>query len=155
MSTDDFFRTRLETIIDMRHPLAVVDMCMPWKEIEEALAPVWVHKDCAGRSVEGADLLGPTLAVAGTGVSNGGQTRLSIQLMVSLLYLKPAYNESDESVVERWSESVVWVRRETGEEQVVQVHCNEGVAIRIGPEPCGHVREGSAKRQQGYVQASH
>jgi IS5 family transposase len=31
--------------------------------------------------------------------------------MVSLLYLKHAFNESDESVVERWSENVVWVRR--------------------------------------------
>ena len=28
--------------------------------------------------------------------------------MVSLLYLKHAFNESDESVVERWSENVVW-----------------------------------------------
>ena len=28
--------------------------------------------------------------------------------MVSLLYLKHAFNESDESLVERWSENVVW-----------------------------------------------
>jgi hypothetical protein len=28
------------------------------------------------------------------------------------------------------------VRRETGKEQVVQVHYDEGVAIHIGPEPC-------------------
>ncbi|MFG6417389.1 transposase, partial [Roseateles sp. DC23W] len=34
--------------------------------------------------------------------------RLPIRLMVSLLYLKHAFNESDESVVERWSENVVW-----------------------------------------------
>jgi len=28
--------------------------------------------------------------------------------MVSLLYLKHAYNESDEGTVERWGESPVW-----------------------------------------------
>ena len=33
------------------------------------------------------------------------------------------------------------VRRETGKEQVVQVHHDEGVAIHIGPEPCVGVRK--------------
>ena len=42
MSTDDFFRARLETMIDMRHSLAVLATRMPWKEIEAALAPVLV-----------------------------------------------------------------------------------------------------------------
>jgi IS5 family transposase len=120
MSTDDFFRARLETMIDMRHPLAVLATRMPWKEIEAALAPVLAHKDCAGRGIEDVVLFGPTLAVAGAGVSNAGRPRLPIRLMVSLLYLKHAYNESDESVVERWAENVYWVRRETGEEQVVR-----------------------------------
>ena len=46
--------------------------------------------------------------MAGAGVSHAGRPRLPIRLMVSLLYLKHAYNESDESVVERWSENVVW-----------------------------------------------
>ena len=35
------------------------------------------------------------------------------------------------------------VRQETGKEYVVKVHCNEGVAIRIGPEPCAGVCEAS------------
>jgi IS5 family transposase len=48
MSTDDFFRARLETMIDMRHPLAVLATRMPWQEIEAALAPVLAHKDRAG-----------------------------------------------------------------------------------------------------------
>ena len=34
------------------------------------------------------------------------------------------------------------VRQETGKEYVVKVHCNEGVAIRIGPKPCAGTREG-------------
>jgi len=44
-------------------------------------------------------------------VSAAGRPRLPIRLMASLLYLKHAFNLSDEAVVERWSENVVWVRR--------------------------------------------
>ena len=41
------------------------------------------------------------------------------------------------------------VRRETGKEQVVQVHYDEGVAIRIGPEPCAGNREGVGEASAG------
>lgn len=133
----------------MRHPLPVLATRMPWKDIKTALEPLLAHKDRAGRGIEGADLFGPTLAVTGAGVSNAGRPRLPIRLMVSLLYLKHAFNESDESVFERWSETVVWVRLETGEKQVVQVHCNERVAIRIAAEPCGHDRDGMAEAPGG------
>ena len=108
MATDDFFRARLDGMVDTRHPLAVLARKMPWTEIETALAPAFAHKDRKGRAVEGADMFGPTLAVAGVGVSPAGRPRLPIRLMVSLLYLKHAFNQSDESVVERWSENVVW-----------------------------------------------
>ena len=95
-------------MVDPRHPLAVLARKMPWTEIEAALAPAFAHKDRKGRSVEGADMFGPTLSVSGAGVSAAGRPRLPIRLMVSLLYLKHAFNQSDESVVERWSENVVW-----------------------------------------------
>ena len=101
MSTDDFFRARLDQMIDLRHPLAVLASRMPWADIEAALAPVFAHRDRKGRMVEGADLFGPTLAAAGGGVSNAGRPRLPIRLMVALLCLNRAYNESDESLVER------------------------------------------------------
>jgi IS5 family transposase len=39
------------------------------------------------------------MALAGAGISNAGRPRLPIRLMVALLYLKHAYNESDESLV--------------------------------------------------------
>lgn len=32
--TDDFFRNRLDQMIDLRHPLAVLASRMPWQEIE-------------------------------------------------------------------------------------------------------------------------
>jgi hypothetical protein len=41
------------------------------------------------------------------------------------------------------------VRRETGKEQVVQVHYDEGIAIHIGPEPCVGVREDADEASAG------
>lgn len=108
MATDDFFRARLDTMIDLRHPLAVLAQRMPWAQIEAALAPALAHRDRKGRSVDGADLFGTTTQLVGAGVSNAGRPRLPIRLMVSLLYLKHAFNLSDEELVERWAENVQW-----------------------------------------------
>jgi transposase, IS5 family len=106
--TDDFFRARLEQMIDLKHPLAVLGNRIPWGQIEVALAPAFVRKDREGKAIAGDDLFGTTLEIAGGGKSNAGRPRLSIRLMASLLYLKHAYNLSDEDVVERWAENVVW-----------------------------------------------
>ena len=61
-----------------------------------------------GQVVEEEGLLGPRLQVVGAGVSATGRPRLPIRLMASLLYLKHAFNLSDEDVVERWLVNVVW-----------------------------------------------
>jgi IS5 family transposase len=37
--TDDFFRARLDQMIDLRHPLAVLARRMPWGQLAAALAP--------------------------------------------------------------------------------------------------------------------
>jgi IS5 family transposase len=108
MATDDFFRARLDTMIDMRHPLVVLATRMPWADIEAALAPLLAHKDRSGRVVPDADLFGPTAQLAGAGLSNAGRPRLPLRLMVALLYLKHAFNLSDEELCDRWSENVVW-----------------------------------------------
>jgi transposase, IS5 family len=108
MATDDFFRARLDSMIDMRHPLAVLATRMPWTEIEAALAPLLAHKDRSGRIVEDADLFGATAQLAGAGLSSAGRPRLPLRLMIALLYLKHAFNLSDEELCERWSENVVW-----------------------------------------------
>ena len=108
MATDDFFRARLDSMIDMRHPLVVLATRMPWVTIEASLAPALAHKDRDGRLVQDADLFGPTAQLAGAGLSNAGRPRLPIRLMVALLYLKHAFNLSDEELCERWSENVVW-----------------------------------------------
>ena len=106
--TDDFFRARLDQMIDLKHPLAVLAERMPWAQIESALAPAFSRKSRDGTLIEGSDLFGATLEVAGGGVSAAGRRRLSIRLMASLLYLKHAHNLSDEELVERWAENVVW-----------------------------------------------
>ncbi|MGH9887132.1 MAG: IS5 family transposase, partial [bacterium] len=106
--TDDFFRARIEQMIDLRHPLAVLATRMPWSQIEATLAPIFERKARAGQTVVGEDMFGPTAAVAGGGVSAAGRPRLSIRLMVSLLYLKHAFDLSDEALVDRWSENVLW-----------------------------------------------
>ena len=108
MATDDFFRARLDGMVDPRHPLVVLATRLPWAQIEASLAPLFAHKDRAGRLSPDADLFGPTLVLAGAGVSNAGRPRLPIRLMVALLYLKHSFNLSDEELVERWSENVVW-----------------------------------------------
>lgn len=106
--TEDFFRARLEQMIDLKHPLAVLAKRLPWAQIEAALAPAFARKKRDGKVIEGSDLFGTTAQIAGGGVSAAGRPRLSIRLMASLLYLKHAFNLSDEEVVERWAENVVW-----------------------------------------------
>jgi IS5 family transposase len=106
MNTTDFFRARLDQMIDLRHPLAVLARRVPWDRIEEQLSLFFAHKNRPGISKEVSSLFGPSVQIAGSGVSNAGRPRFSIRLMVALLYLKHAYNESDESLVERWSQDV-------------------------------------------------
>ncbi|WP_198385717.1 transposase, partial [Burkholderia ubonensis] len=38
--TDDFFRSRLDSMIDLRHPLAVLATRMPWAQLEATMAPL-------------------------------------------------------------------------------------------------------------------
>jgi IS5 family transposase len=54
------------------------------------------------------DLFGPSTQLVGAGVSKAGRPRLPMRLMISLLYLKHGFNESDEGLVERWSETPLW-----------------------------------------------
>ena len=106
--TADFFRSRLDQMIDLRHPLSVLACRMPWQEVEASVAHLFAKKVRAGRQVEDIDLFGSTAAVVGAGVAKAGRPRLPLRLMISLLYLKHAFNESDEAVVERWSETPTW-----------------------------------------------
>ena len=107
--TVDFFRARLDAMIDLRHPLAVLATRLPWSQLEAELAPIWRRQSRDGVLPEGEDWFGSGGGVlVAAGVSYAGRARLPIRLMCSLLYLKHAFNLSDEQTCERWAENVVW-----------------------------------------------
>ena len=43
-ATEDFFRSRIDHMIDLRHPLAVLASRMPWQQIEASVAQVFSRK---------------------------------------------------------------------------------------------------------------
>ena len=47
-ATDDFFHSRIDHMIDLRHPLAVLSSRMPWQEIEARVSQVFSRKGRAG-----------------------------------------------------------------------------------------------------------
>lgn len=106
-ATDDFFRARIDHMIDLRHPLAVLASRMPWQEIEAGVAHLFSRKGRAGVAMPDLDLFGEQVQRA-AGASNAGRPRVPLRIMIALLYLKHAFNESDEGVVERWGETPTW-----------------------------------------------
>ena len=106
-ATDDFFRSRIDHMIDLRHPLAVLASRMPWQEIEARVAQVFSRKGRAGVAMPDLDLFGEQVQRVAV-PSNAGRPRVPLRVMIALLYLKHAFNESDEGVVERWGETPTW-----------------------------------------------
>ena len=110
--TLDFFRGRLDSMIDFQHPLAVLGTRLPWAQIEADLAPTWQRQSRDGVLQQSlmADLFDLTRGgiLIGGGVSAAGRPRLNVRLMVSLLYLKNAFNLGDQALCDRWAENVVW-----------------------------------------------
>jgi IS5 family transposase len=110
-STDNFFRSRLDHMIDLHHPLAVLANRMPWQEIEASLTHSFARQAKASKKIEdldNMDFFGATVSLSGGGVSNAGRPRLPLRLMASLLYLKHAFNESDQDICQRWGETPTW-----------------------------------------------
>jgi IS5 family transposase len=106
-ATDDFFRARIDHMIDLRHPLAVLSSRMPWQQIEASVSHLFMRKARVGVAMPDLDLFGEAPAVLGR-KSNAGRPRVPLRIMISLLYLKHAFNESDEGVVERWRDTPRW-----------------------------------------------
>jgi IS5 family transposase len=78
----DLFKAQFSQILNPDHPLIVLADKIDWSRFEVAFA------DCYS-----ADMGAPAKA---------------IRLMVGLHYLKHAFNESDESLLERWVENPYW-----------------------------------------------
>ena len=108
MQPVDFFRSRIDAMINLNDPLAVLATRLPWNQIETAIAAKFEHQNRVGQVLQSEDMFGTTQTVIGGGRSNAGRPKLPIRLMASLLYLKNSFNLSDEELVERWSENIVW-----------------------------------------------
>jgi IS5 family transposase len=78
----ELFQAELEQIIDMRHPLVRLGMCIDWARFAEVLGATY-H---------------PTQGAPG----------ISTRLMVALHYLKYQHDLSDEDVVAHWVENPYW-----------------------------------------------
>ena len=85
MATHDFFRSRLDQMINLRHPLAVLSTRLPWNSIEAAVAPKLARQVRPAKRISGEDLAGSYEGESGGGISPAGRPRLPIRLMVSLL----------------------------------------------------------------------
>ena len=108
--SEDFFRLRLEHMIDVRHPLAVLAQRMPWQQLEHAIAQRLARapRSQAVEALDDAvDLFGEQRARTRR-ASRAGRPRVPLRVMISLLYLKHAFNESDEGVVQRWRDTPRW-----------------------------------------------
>jgi transposase, IS5 family len=108
METLDFFRSRIDAMINLNDPLSVLAKRLPWGLIEATVAAKFERQNRAGQSLDGAAVFGPTAVVVGGGISAAGRPQLPIRLMASLVYLKNCFNLSDEDLCARWSENVLW-----------------------------------------------
>lgn len=106
-ATEDFFRARLDHMLDLRQPLPVLASRMPWQQIEASVAHVFSRKARNHIAMPDLDLFGETIAPVAS-KSNAGRPRVPLRIMIALLYLKHAFNESDEGVVARWAETPSW-----------------------------------------------
>jgi IS5 family transposase len=78
----DLFRSRLDQILDRKHPLFVLANQIDWSVFDTKFGRLYADK---------------------------GRPALPTRLMVGLHYLKHAFNESDESVVARLLENGYWM----------------------------------------------
>ena len=58
MATDDFFRARLDAMVELKHPLAVLSTRLPWPVLEAAVAPKLSRRALPAKQVRGKELLG-------------------------------------------------------------------------------------------------
>jgi IS5 family transposase len=79
---EDLYKAKLDYLIDLKHPIILLSEKINWKIFESEFEKYY-SKDY-------------------------GRPSKPIRLMVSLLILKQIFNESDETVVERWRENPYW-----------------------------------------------
>ena len=78
----DIFKIPLKQIINMNHELVCLSQKMDWDKLEEQLGVYYCHTN--------------------------GRMSIPIRKVAGVLILKRMFNESDESVLERWIENPYW-----------------------------------------------
>jgi transposase, IS5 family len=81
-SQEELFKSRLDQMLDWKHPLFRLANAIDWEYFEQEFGKFYVE--------------------------NVGRPGKPIRLLVGLHYLKNAYDESDESCVERFLENPYW-----------------------------------------------
>lgn len=102
------FRSRIDAMINLNEPLAVLATRLPRNQIEAAVSAKFEHQNRTGQILKGQEMFGTTETLTGAGRSNAGRAMLPIRMMASLRYLKHSFNLSDEELVVRWSENILW-----------------------------------------------
>ncbi|MCX8017280.1 MAG: hypothetical protein N2690_05195, partial [Rhodocyclaceae bacterium] len=74
---------------------------LPWQQIEASVSQLLSRKARCGVPIPDLDLFGEA-PVRVARVSNAGRPCVPLRIVIAPLNLKPAFNESDEGVVERW-----------------------------------------------------
>ena len=82
LSQEELFKSRLDQMLDPKHPLFRLANAIDWKYFEKEFGKFYVE--------------------------NVGRPGKPIRILVGLHYLKNAYDESDESCVERFLENPYW-----------------------------------------------
>jgi len=67
----------LDQFVDLRHALAVLANRLPWQEVEASHVHRFSWQVRTGKQIEYLGFFGPTVPVAGAGVSIAGCTRLT------------------------------------------------------------------------------
>jgi IS5 family transposase len=80
---------------------------MPWQQIEASVAHLFSRKARAAQAMPDLDRFGEAAQPLAR-KSNAGRPRVPLRIMMALLYLKHAFNLSDEAVVERGCETPRW-----------------------------------------------
>lgn len=83
MQTPDFFRSRIDAMINLNDPLAVLATRLPWDQIEASLAAKFERQERTGQILEGQDMFSPTQVLEGAGTSSAGRPKLSIRLVAA------------------------------------------------------------------------
>ena len=98
MQEIDFFRIRIDAMINLNDPLAGLATRLPWIQIETALAAKFEHQNRAGEILKAQAMFCASETLVGAGRSNAGRPKLPIRLMARLLYLKHSFNLNDEGL---------------------------------------------------------